>query len=76
MDTAMMGRKSKQLCMIMIDMEELIPKNHLVRKIIEAIDFDFIYTEAAEYYSNIGRPSIDPLDFPRFGRRSNPIIIR
>lgn len=57
----MMGRKSKQLCMVMIDMEELIPKDHLVRKIKEAIDFDFIYEEAETYYSVIGRPSIDPV---------------
>jgi transposase len=47
--------------MVMIDMEELIPENHLVRKIKKAVDFDFIYTEAAEYYANIGRPSIDPV---------------
>lgn len=57
----MMGRKSKQLRMIMIDMEELIPKDHLVRKIKGNIDFDFIYEEAEAYYSKIGRPSIDPV---------------
>ena len=57
----MMGRKSKQLCMVMIDMEELIPKDHLLRKIKEKIDFDFIYEDAKEYYSIIGRPSIDPV---------------
>jgi len=57
----MMGKKSKQLCMVMIDMEELIPKDHLLRKIKEKINFDFIYEEAKEYYSAIGRPSIDPV---------------
>jgi hypothetical protein len=36
----MMGRKSKQLCMVMIDMEELIPQNHLLRKVKTTIDFD------------------------------------
>jgi len=57
----MMGRKNKQLCMVMIDMEEIIPKDHLLRKIKEKIDFDFIYEDAKEYYSIIGRPSIDPV---------------
>ena len=57
----MMGRKSKQIWMVMIDMEEIIPKDHLLRKIKEKIDFDFIYEEAEEYYSRIGRPSIDPV---------------
>jgi len=57
----MMGRKSKQLCMVMIDMEELIPQDHLLRKIKARIDFDFIYDEAKDYYSTIGRPSIDPV---------------
>jgi transposase len=47
--------------MIMIDMEEMIPKDHLVRKIKDNIDFDFIYEKAETYYSPIGRPSIDPV---------------
>jgi transposase len=47
--------------MVMIDMEELIPKDHLVRKIKKSIDFDFIYEKAETYYSPIGRPSIDPV---------------
>ena len=57
----MMGCKSRQLCMVIVDMEELIPKDHLLRRIKEKIDFDFIYEEAKEYYSPIGRPSIDPV---------------
>jgi transposase len=57
----MMGRKSKQLSMVMIDMEELMPQDHLLRKIKRMIDFDFIYEEAADYYSPMGRPSIDPV---------------
>ena len=57
----MMGRKSKQLNMVMLDMEDLIPQDHLLRKIKAAIDFNFIYEEAESYYSPIGRPSIDPV---------------
>jgi hypothetical protein len=35
----MMGRKRKQICMVMIDMEELIPQDHLLRKIKDADRF-------------------------------------
>jgi transposase len=45
----------------MIDMEELMPKDHLLRKIKGKIDFDFIYEKATEYYSTIGRLSINPV---------------
>jgi len=41
--------------------DALVPKNHLVRKIDEAIDFNFIYDEVAELYSAFGAPSIDPV---------------
>ena len=41
--------------------DALVPKNHLVRKIDAAIDFNFIYDEVAELYSASGAPSIDPV---------------
>ena len=41
--------------------DELVPKDHLVRKIDRAIDFNFIYDEVAELYSASGAPSIDPV---------------
>ena len=57
----MIGRKSKQLCMVIMDIKDLIPQDHLLRKIKAQIDFDFIYEQAESYYSKIGRPSIDPV---------------
>ncbi|WP_422678938.1 IS1182 family transposase, partial [Clostridium tarantellae] len=42
-------------------LEALVPKNHLVRQIDRAIDFNFIYDEVAELYSAFGAPSIDPV---------------
>ena len=57
----MMGKKGGQLCLAVIDLEELIPVNHLLRIIDRAIDFDFIYGLAEPYYSEKGRPSIDPV---------------
>jgi transposase len=49
-----------QLQMVTID--DLVPADHLVRKIEASIDFDFIYDLVETYYSkDQGRPSIDPV---------------
>ncbi|MDS0528599.1 IS1182 family transposase, partial [Clostridium sp. SHJSY1] len=42
-------------------LEDLVPKEHLLRKVDNAINFDFIYDEVKDLYSAIGRPSIDPV---------------
>jgi transposase len=56
----MMGRRHGQLSIAIIDLEGMIPCDHLLRKIQEAIDFSFIYELAKPYYSYKGRPSINP----------------
>ena len=44
----------------MVTMEQLVPKNHLVRKIDKAIDFEFIRDEVAHLYcKDNGRPPVD-----------------
>ncbi|MET3322744.1 UNVERIFIED_ORG: transposase [Peribacillus simplex] len=45
----------------MITLDQLVPANHLVRKIEGDIDFTFIYDLVKEMYSEIGRLSIDPV---------------
>ena len=45
----------------MIALDQLVPANHLVRKIEAAIDFSFIYDLVKDMYSEVGRPSIDPV---------------
>jgi len=46
----------------MIDLESLVPEKHLLRKIDEIIDFEFIREIVKEFYSDdLGRPSIDPV---------------
>ncbi|MGR5448141.1 IS1182 family transposase [Vibrio jasicida] len=46
----------------MVTMEQLVPKDHLVRKIDKAIDFEFIRDEVAQLYcKDNGRPPIDPV---------------
>ena len=57
----MMGRQSRQMAMIFVDMESLIPENHLLRKINRMVSFDFIYELLAPYYPATGRPSVDPV---------------
>ena len=57
----MMGRQSGQLSMMVMDLSELIPNNHLLRRISQVISFDFIYEILEPYYPSNGRPSIDPI---------------
>ena len=39
----MMGRQSRQMAIIFVDIESLIPETHLLRKIERMVSFDFIY---------------------------------
>jgi len=59
----MMGKKdlSKRAQMSMISLEELVPKDHLLRKIEMLFDFNFIYEEVEDLYSPVGKESIDPV---------------
>lgn len=46
----------------MISLDQLVPEDHLVRKIEQVIDFDFNYDLVKDKYSlDNGRPSIDPV---------------
>lgn len=59
----MMGKKdsSARTQMEIFSLEDLVPTNHLVRKLENAIDLSFIYDEVKGLYSNSGRESIDPV---------------
>ena len=41
-------------------LDELVPADHLVRKLDSAPDLSWVRAELAPYYSHTGRPSIDP----------------
>ena len=59
---AMTNRNNAKLdCMIYYTLDELVPQDHLVRKMEEALDFRFIYPKVQYLYSRHGRPSIDPV---------------
>jgi len=45
----------------MLTIDDLVPKDHLVRKIDATIQFDFIYPIVESTYSTSGRPSINPV---------------
>jgi transposase len=53
-------KKSKQIEMVCID--DLVPRNHILRAIDKALDFGFIYDLVRPLYcEDNGRPSIDPV---------------
>lgn len=53
-------KKREQI--IMFCMDDMVPKDHLLRKIDKAIDWNFIYDLVSEKYSpDQGRPSMDPV---------------
>ena len=47
--------------MIFNTLEDLVPLNHPVRMYDSAIDWKFIYPLVEDLYSNVGKPSIDPI---------------
>lgn len=48
-------------CIILKTIDELVPQEHLVRKLDAAIDLKFIEDEALSLYSAFGKPSIPPV---------------
>lgn len=58
---SMKTQKSKNDSIILRTIEELVPKDHLVRMIDEAMDFTFIEGEVKDLYSPLGRNSIPPV---------------
>lgn len=57
----MIKKQSKQPEYEFVMIDELVPKDHLLRKIDKAVDFDFIEEKVAHLYcTNNGRPGVDP----------------
>ena len=45
-----------------IDVDTLVPEDHLVRKIEKVMDYDWLYERLEPYYNHqVGRPGIDPV---------------
>ena len=45
----------------MVALDQLVPQEHLVRKMESALDFSFIYDLVKDVCSEVGRPSVDPV---------------
>src|SRR6266481_2066710 len=43
------------------DLAKMVPPDHLVRQIDNALELGWVHKEFAPYYSHTGRPSIDPV---------------
>ncbi|MBE6030869.1 MAG: transposase, partial [Clostridiales bacterium] len=59
----MLSKNQKNTSQIqMVSLDQLVPQDHLLRKIDKAVDFSFIYDLVEEKYSaDTGRPSLDPV---------------
>src|SRR6185312_7568433 len=59
----MMGQRKKHQGQLFYEfcLDDVVPDDHLVRKIAGLLDLSWIYSALAPYYSEIGRPSIDPV---------------
>jgi transposase len=44
-------------------LDDLVPKDNFYRQVERCIDLSFIHDLTGEYYSNTGRPSVDPIVF-------------
>jgi len=62
MELAMMGYESdgQQKLFYNVNIEKRIPKDHILRKIKDKIDFNFIYTEVKDMYGYNGNESVPP----------------
>lgn len=53
--------EEKQSQFMFVNLDEFVPKDHLLRVIKRTIDFSFIYDKVKDLYSPIGRRSVDPV---------------
>ena len=58
----MMGRqrRGQEQLFYEFSLDEIVPAEHLVRRIDAVLDTSWVHRELAPYYSTLGRPSIDP----------------
>ena len=58
---AMTKQNYKNDCIIFNTLNDLVPQEHLVRKLDDCINFTFIEELVKDLYSDFGRPSIPPV---------------
>jgi len=57
----MQRRVGCQIQWTVVDLEQMVPQDHLLRRIIHKVDFSFVYSLARSHYKVLGRPSVDPV---------------
>lgn len=58
----MMGRKTAQPELyVSFSLDDAVPRHHILRKIAACVDFEFVRSLTAAYYSWTGQPSVDPV---------------
>ncbi|MBF6615010.1 MAG: IS1182 family transposase [Chloroflexi bacterium] len=58
----MMGQRQFQSKLYyQLSLDRLVPREHLLRRIAEGLDFSFVRPLCRPYYSHTGQPSIDPV---------------
>lgn len=58
----MQGRKEfNQRIYYNINLDSLVPENHLLKRLDKLVSFDFVRNITKDYYSHTGKPSIDPI---------------
>jgi transposase len=62
----MMGTKERIFAPLRdVSIEDLVPRDHFYRHLDRLLDLSFVRDLVKDYYSHIGRPSIDPVVFFR-----------
>ncbi len=58
----MMGRQTQGQERLFYEfcLDEVVPADHMVRRIDAVLDTSWVHRELAPFYSSLGRPSIDP----------------
>jgi transposase len=60
----MLGHKAREFRpLTAVSLEDLVPKDNFYRQLEEHLDLSFIHEFVSPFYSDIGRPSIDPVVF-------------
>ena len=55
-------RKNSRRDIVMVDVDALVPKDHLLRKIENEMDYEWLYARLSPYYcADNGRPGSDPV---------------
>ena len=57
----MTKRPKRQYSSEIVNLEDMVPKDHFLRVIDKHFDWNFVYEEVEELYSKLGRKSIDPV---------------